>query len=138
MRNKIKVVRAYWILCHPDANDILPTSTMTYIRMFHMSVTLLRGVLDQIQSQAQQAAGQPSTRQDAPSFSDALMTSINEINKTQIEAKNKTQQWMSGSSDIGLNDVMLSMQKSSISFSFGMQMKNKIVGAYQEIMNTPV
>ncbi|MDF7647170.1 flagellar hook-basal body complex protein FliE [Pantoea sp. Acro-805] len=103
-----------------------------------MSVTLLRGVLDQIQSQAQQVAGKPSTRQDAPAFSDALMTSINEINKTQIEAKNKTQQWMSGSSDIGLNDVMLSMQKSSISFSFGMQMKNKIVGAYQEIMNTPV
>ncbi|MGK3113827.1 flagellar hook-basal body complex protein FliE [Candidatus Pantoea formicae] len=103
-----------------------------------MSVTLLRGVLDQIQSQAQQAAGQSSTRQNTPSFSDALMTSINEINKTQIEAKNKTQQWMSGSSDIGLNDVMLSMQKSSISFSFGMQMKNKIVGAYQEIMNTPV
>ena len=138
MRNKVKFVRAYCILCPPDENDILPTSTMTYIRMCNMSVTLLRGVLDQIQSQAQQATGQPSTHQDAPSFSDALMTSINEINKTQVEAKNKTQQWMSGSSDIGLNDVMLSMQKSSISFSFGMQMKNKIVGAYQEIMNTPV
>jgi len=73
-----------------------------------------------------------------PSFSDALFNSINEINKTQVDAKTKTQQWMSGSSDIGLNDVMLAMQKSSISFSFGMQARNKMISAYQEIMNTPV
>ncbi len=106
-----------------------------------MSATLMRGVLDQIQSQAQQVSGQLRTRQtgaQSPSFSDALFTSINEINNTQLDAKNKTQQWMSGSSDIGLNDVMLSMQKSSISFSFGMQARNKMISAYQEIMNTPV
>ena len=66
------------------------------------------------------------------------MHSINEINKTQLDAKTKTQQWMSGSSDLGLNDVMLAMQKSSISFSFGMQAKNKMIAAYQEVMNTPV
>lgn len=107
-----------------------------------MSATLMRGVLDQIQTQAQQVSGKSNrlqaSREGAPSFSDALFNSINEINKTQVEAKNKTQQWMSGSSDIGLNDVMLAMQKSSISFSFGMQARNKMIGAYQEIMNTPV
>ncbi|HAV2027235.1 TPA: flagellar hook-basal body complex protein FliE [Enterobacter cloacae] len=107
-----------------------------------MSATLMRGVLDQIQSQAQQVSG-PSHRLqtscgDAPSFSDVLFNSINEINKTQVEAKSKTQQWMSGSGDIALNDVMLAMQKSSISFSFGMQARNKMISAYQEIMNTPV
>lgn len=107
-----------------------------------MSATLMRGVLDQIQTQAQQVSAPAqrlqTSRSDSPSFSDVLFNSINDINKTQVEAKNKTQQWMSGSSDIGLNDVMLSMQKSSISFSFGMQARNKMIGAYQEIMNTPV
>ncbi len=103
-----------------------------------MSVTLMRGVIDQIQSQAQQAAWQSSSGNDAPSFSDALLKSINAINKTQLDAKAKTQQWMSGSSELGLNDVMLAMQKSSISFSFGSQVRNKMIGAYQEIMNTPV
>ena len=101
-----------------------------------MSATLMRGVLDQIQTQAQQVSGPSNLRKT--SFSDALFNSINEINKTQVDAKTKTQQWMSGSSDIGLNDVMLAMQKSSISFSFGMQARNKMIGAYQEIMNTPV
>ncbi|MFK3660847.1 flagellar hook-basal body complex protein FliE [Scandinavium sp. NPDC088450] len=107
-----------------------------------MSATLMRGVLDQIQTQAQQVGGQSrvraGTQDDAPSFSSVLFNSINEINKTQLDAKNTTQQWMSGSSDIGLNDVMLSMQKSSISFSFGVQARNKMLSAYQEIMNTPV
>lgn len=108
-----------------------------------MSATLMRGVLDQIQNQAEQAAFQPRVKNvgqagDTPSFSNVLFNSINEINQTQLNAKNTTQQWMSGSSDIGLNDVMLSMQKSSISFSFGMQARNKMISAYQEIMNTPV
>lgn len=107
-----------------------------------MSATLMRGVLDQIQTQAQQVSGQQRVnagkQENAPSFSDALFNSISEINKTQLDAKNMTQQWMSGSSEIGLNDVMLSMQKSSISFSFGMQARNKMISAYQEIMNTPV
>ncbi|MGU3415880.1 flagellar hook-basal body complex protein FliE [Enterobacteriaceae bacterium C23F] len=107
-----------------------------------MSATLMRGVLDQIQAQAQQVTGQPRLKQagleKAPAFSDVLFNSISEINKTQIDAKNTTQQWMSGSSDIGLNDVMLSMQKSSISFNFGVQARNKMLSAYQEIMNTPV
>lgn len=107
-----------------------------------MSATLMRGVLDQIQTQAQQVSGSTgrlqSPRGDAPSFSDFLFNSINEINKTQVEAKSKAEQWMSGSGDIALNDVMLAMQKSSISFSFGMQARNKMISAYQEIMNTPV
>jgi flagellar hook-basal body complex protein FliE len=103
-----------------------------------MSASLLRGVLDQIQSQAQQVTGAISPRDNTASFSDKLLHSINEINKTQLDAKTKTQQWMSGSSDLGLNDVMLAMQKSFISFSFGMQAKNKMIAAYQEVMNTPV
>ena len=97
-----------------------------------MSATLMRGVLDQINTQSQQIAGmsrnQPAALKNTPSFSDILFNSINEM----------TQQWMSGSSDIGLNDVMLAMQTSSISFSFGVQARNKMLSAYQEIMNTPV
>ncbi|MEG5476142.1 flagellar hook-basal body complex protein FliE [Enterobacter hormaechei] len=107
-----------------------------------MSATLMRGVLDQINTQSQQIAGmsrnQPAALKNTPSFSDILFNSINQINETQVNAKEMTQQWMSGSSDIGLNDVMLAMQKSSISFSFGVQARNKMLSAYQEIMNTPV
>ncbi|GAJ89217.1 flagellar hook-basal body complex protein FliE [Erwinia amylovora NBRC 12687 = CFBP 1232] len=72
-----------------------------------------------------------------PNFSDALFNSINEINKSQQTAKAQSQSWMSGNSDIGLNDVMLSLQKSSVAFSFGVQLRNKMLSAYQEVMNMP-
>ncbi|MDQ0431110.1 flagellar hook-basal body complex protein FliE [Pantoea agglomerans] len=107
-----------------------------------MSATIMRGVLDQMQSQVQQVSGYTQKKETNPvqgiSFSDSLLNSISEINKLQVDAKNLSQQWMSGESDIGLNDVMLAMQKSSVSFSFGMQVRNKMISAYQEIMNTPV
>ena len=107
-----------------------------------MSSTIMHGVLEQMQSQVQQVSGLTQKKEDTPdkglSFSDSLLNSISEINKLQAHSKNLSQQWMSGESDIGLNDVMLAMQKSSVSFSFGMQVRNKMISAYQEIMNTPV
>lgn len=111
-----------------------------------MSVASINGVLEQIQSQAQRISGQSNlftsglnkSEEKGPAFSNVLFNSINEINKTQLESKQQTQDWMSGSSDIGLNDVMLSMQKSSVAFNFGVQLRNKMVGAYQEVMNLPV
>ncbi len=111
-----------------------------------MSAASINGVLEQIQSQAQRISGQSSlfsaglnkSEGKDTSFSNVLFNSINGINKTQLDAKNQAQDWMSGNSDIGLNDVMLSMQKSSVAFNFGVQLRNKMVGAYQEVMNLPV
>ncbi|HEY3985249.1 flagellar hook-basal body complex protein FliE [Cedecea sp.] len=106
----------------------------------------IHGVLEKIHAQAQAISGSTNVfphnavknESKGASFSDALLNSINEINKTQQTSKQQTQDWMSGKSDIGLNDVMLSMQKSSVAFTFGVQLRNKMVSAYQEIMSTPV
>lgn len=111
-----------------------------------MSAASINGVLEKIQSQVQGISGQSSlisaglnkSQSKDSSFSSILFNSINEINKTQLDAKQQTQDWMSGSSDVGLNDVMLSMQKSSVAFNFGVQLRNKMVGAYQEVINLPV
>ncbi|MGP2704625.1 flagellar hook-basal body complex protein FliE, partial [Serratia marcescens] len=39
---------------------------------------------------------------------------------------------------ISLNDVMVDLQKSSVSLQLGVQVRNKLVAAYQDIMNMPV
>lgn len=105
----------------------------------------INNVIGQMHSQAQKisapdelfSTGKLKSLGGGPNFSDALFNSINEINKTQQTAKAQTQDWMSGNSDIGLNDVMLSLQKSSVAFSFGVQLRNKMLSAYQEVMNMP-
>ncbi len=45
---------------------------------------------------------------------------------------------MTGATDIGLNDVMVSMQKSSVALNLGIQVRNKMVSAYQEVMSMSV
>jgi len=56
----------------------------------------------------------------------------------QTQAKNQAQDYMMGSTKVGLNDVMIDMQKSSLAINFGVQARNKLVNAYQEIMSMPV
>ncbi|WP_163454931.1 flagellar hook-basal body complex protein FliE, partial [Escherichia coli] len=43
-----------------------------------------------------------------------------------------------GKSNVSLNDVMVDMQKASLSLQMGIQVRNKLVAAYQEVMSIPV
>lgn len=104
------------------------------------------GVLEQIQFQAKQIAqsGNSLSIRDAKksdnsvSFSGLLVNSLNNINKMQTSAKSQAENYLTGVPGIGLNDVMVSMQKSSVALNLGVQVRNKLVSAYQEIMNMSV
>lgn len=110
-----------------------------------MTPTLQR-VAAQLQAQAAQisapaglsSAGPSGVADDEPNFTQFLFNSISDLNKTQQTAQHQAEAWMSGDSKSGLNDVMLSMQKSSLALSLGVQVRNKVLSAYQEIMNMPV
>lgn len=43
-----------------------------------------------------------------------------------------------GEPGIALNDVMADMQKASVSMQMGIQVRNKLVAAYQEVMSMQV
>lgn len=111
-----------------------------------MSIQSMGGILEQIQFQAQQisATGNNNPLKPAQSnsdsvlFSSLLFDSINNINDVRSTARTQAQDYIKGTSDIGLNDVMVSMQKSSIALNLGIQVRNKMVSAYQEIMNMAV
>ncbi|SFU20148.1 flagellar hook-basal body complex protein FliE [Kosakonia arachidis] len=109
-----------------------------------MSIQSMHGIIDQIQFQARQASalskgiqsevGAASTSGGNASFSDMLLGSIKSISQVQSTAQNQAEAYMSGASDIELNDVMVSLQKSSLALNLGVQVRNKMVSAYQEIM----
>ncbi|WP_342323925.1 flagellar hook-basal body complex protein FliE [Kosakonia sp. BYX6] len=111
-----------------------------------MSINTLGGVLDQIQSQARQVSDVSSLNPFASTrktesnsqFSNILLNSINNISDMQTQAKSQSQAYLSGAEGIGLNDVMVSIQKSSVALNLGVQVRNKLVSAYQEIMSMPV
>lgn len=71
------------------------------------------------------------------SFADVLKSSIDKVNGLQNEADHATQQFLLGN-DTNIHQVMIAMEKASLSFQLMMQVKNKIVNAYEEMMRTQV
>lgn len=72
------------------------------------------------------------------SFATELKMALDSISQTQIQAQNQAKQFELGEPNIALNEVMVNMQKSTVSLQFGIQVRNKLVAAYQEIMNMNV
>jgi len=71
-------------------------------------------------------------------FSDALKNSIAEVSQAQDKAAELGNAFTMGDERVSLSDVMVSMQKASIGFQATVQVRNKLVSAYHEIMNMQV
>jgi len=71
-------------------------------------------------------------------FSKALKASLDNVATAQSNADALGQRFTLGDDSVNLSDVMISMQKASISFQATLQVRNKVVSAYQEMMNMQV
>lgn len=111
-----------------------------------MSMNTLNGVVNQIQSQANQISGTSAANpfsgnqkvENNSQFSDILFNSIDDISRMQNQSKALSEGYLTGEEGVGLNDVMVSVQKSSLALNMGVQVRNKLVSAYQDIMNMQV
>jgi flagellar hook-basal body complex protein FliE len=65
-----------------------------------------------------------------------LKSAINQVNDLESGSQNELQKFLNNDSD--LHSVMIALEKADISFQMMMQVRNKIVSAYQEIMKTQV
>jgi len=66
-------------------------------------------------------------------FQDTLNSIISQVNAQLQEADRMTEEFAMGKTD-SLHEVMLATEKSSISLSFLLQIRTKLLEAYQEIM----
>ena len=71
-------------------------------------------------------------------FSDALEKSLAAVNASQVKAADMGKRFAMGDDSVNLSDMMIAMQKSSINFQATLQVRNKLVSAYQDIMNMQV
>lgn len=109
-----------------------------------MSSTAIQSVLQQMQSLSAQAAGQAGKGQAVSatvgtgSFVEELQASVARINQLQQHASVQRRAFEAGIPGVSLNDVMVDSQKASIAFDMGVQVRNRLVSAYKEIMNMQV
>ena len=74
----------------------------------------------------------------ASSFSDMLGQAVNKVNETQQASNQLATAFEMGQGGIDLTEVMIASQKASVSFQAMTQVRNKLVQAYQDIMQMPV
>ncbi|PQO94828.1 flagellar hook-basal body complex protein FliE [Massilia phosphatilytica] len=72
------------------------------------------------------------------SFSDALKASLQNVSNAQVQADDMGKKFAAGDDSVSLSDTMIAMQKASISFQATVQVRNKLVSAYHDIMNMQV
>lgn len=71
-------------------------------------------------------------------FSSVLKSSLDQVNNIQQQANSLGQSFARGDDKVSLPEVMVSMQKASIAFQQTVQVRNKLVSAYHDIMNMPI
>ena len=71
-------------------------------------------------------------------FAAALKSSLDNVNSAQSHAEQLGQRFSAGDDSVNLSDVMISMQKANISFQATIQVRNKLISAYHDIMNMQV
>ena len=112
-----------------------------------MSQMEIERVLTQIRALREQtsAAGLPgaanltaTASEGGSSFAAVLQHGISQVNAAQNRASNEASAFERGTPGVELPQVMLEMQKANISFRATVEVRNKLVSAYQEIMNMPV
>jgi flagellar hook-basal body complex protein FliE len=71
-------------------------------------------------------------------FASVFRNSLDQVNRVQQEAAKLSQDFTLGDPGTNLHDVMIAMQKSSITFQQAVQVRNRLVQAYHDIMNMQV
>ncbi|WP_374348000.1 flagellar hook-basal body complex protein FliE [Chitinimonas sp.] len=107
-----------------------------------MSVQGIDNLLGELKAMSAKAAGHGSSSTESlpegADFASVLKSSLDQVSQMQLDSQAKQQAFESGSPDANLQDVMVSLQKASLSFQTMVQVRNKLVSAYQEVMNMQV
>ena len=108
-----------------------------------MAISSIDSVLRQMRAitQASEAAERrgavPGGQVAGGGFAGELKKSLDRISDAQQNASSQAEAFQLGKPGVALNDVMVDMAKAGVGFQMGLQVRNKLVAAYQEIMNMP-
>lgn len=80
----------------------------------------------------------PAVNPSSQNFADMLSQAINHVNGMQLDAKDKVNAFEMGDTSHSLADVMIAKEKAGLAFDATLQVRNKVLEAYKQIMNMPV
>ena len=107
-----------------------------------MSDVAIGEVLAQMRAMAAAARGEEAgSAGDAagePAFGELMKASIDEVNRAMQDSKQLAERFESGDPEVSLTELMVTAQRANIEFQALTEVRNKLLTAYQEIMNMQV
>ncbi len=101
------------------------------------SVLALRAQILARSNAISQVAGTVAPTQAAPQFATAMQDALNSVSAIQDQAGAATDAYDRGDSH-DLASVMIARQKASIAFEATLQVRNRLLGAYKDVMSMPL
>lgn len=103
----------------------------------------IQQMIGELRVTAQAAAGKASQAGSAHpaetvDFAQVLQSTLHGVSAAQNEARAMSREFSAGNPDVNLQEVMVNLEKASLSFQQMVQVRNRLVSAYQDIMNMPV
>ena len=94
------------------------------------------------QMRAMQALANPQATPEAVqgqgNFSNLMQDSIREVNAAMQESRAMTTRFEMGDPSVSLAEVMVNSQKAGLQFQAVAEIRNRVLSAYNEVMNMPV
>ena len=81
---------------------------------------------------------QNAQKTNGPQFGDLLSQAVDGVNEIQHAAGNTARAYINGDPNVDIAQVMIANQKSGIAFDSVLQVRNRVVEAYREVMNMPI
>lgn len=111
--------------------------------MSQMEIDRVLATIRSFSSQGAAGIGKPAqsaaqATNSVSEFGKLLRQGLDAVNRTQQSAASLAAAFERGTPGVELPQVMLEMQKASVSFRAATEVRNRLVSAYQEIMNMPI
>jgi flagellar hook-basal body complex protein FliE len=107
-----------------------------------MNQVEISSLLSQMRAMKGEAQGvkpqPPATGPGGVDFATMLKQTVDGVNAQQKGARAMQEEFLSGSNKYGLEEVMVAVEKASLSFEAMSQVRKKLVSAYQEVMRMQV
>jgi len=84
------------------------------------------------------AAGAPASAAAPADFAQMLANALNNVDRAQTLGEGLARRFEAGDPGVSLEQTMISLQKANISFQELVQVRNRLVSAYHDVMNMQV
>ncbi len=93
-----------------------------------------------LEARVSQGLEKPAQEESKPggSFAGMMQQAIDQVNQSQMHSAELSRALEAGDPNVDIAQVMIAVQKSSVSFQALTEVRNKLLTAYQDVMNMPV